>query len=455
MASQQSQDGRTRNMLRLSIFVGCLGWFVPKVMHPILFPFGSAVPVVGDDRISYVSVDHTNDSLQSKHGKLTKIYERKEGGKRPLLVGPETVVFDHVGNLFLLTEEANLVQVSDMQPSGNENTMTATTTLVASLGQGRPLGGCFTPDNTLYIADAVLGLTRMRNPAGLHSKIELVAAEVMDGDAMTTIRFADDVTVGPQSGMVYFTDATDIPASRDNSMVWDVMYPSKANCMQGTRTGRLLQYNPETEDVTVLARNLLFANGIAVDEQETYILFAETFSLRLAKYHLAGDKKGSLEYVVDGPPAPGCKFSVIMQCDEFGVVPCSHAPPYLCLFALSFACTDYDGVDCAWTSKGNDNEYCYGIHPSTVVPAHKVLNAIPHPLDQILRSMLMLLPSWLAPAMQPYTAISVVDASRNEFVELLQDPTGKDVAGMTGVTVRDNKLYLGSLRNDYIGVYEL
>mmetsp|Transcript_705 Transcript_705/g.1997 ORF Transcript_705/g.1997 Transcript_705/m.1997 type:complete len:422 (-) Transcript_705:293-1558(-) len=421
MASQQSQDGRTRNMLRLSIFVGCLGWFVPKVMHPILFPFGSAVPVVGDDRISYVSVDHTNDSLQSKHGKLTKIYERKEGGKRPLLVGPETVVFDHVGNLFLLTEEANLVQVSDMQPSGNENTMTATTTLVASLGQGRPLGGCFTPDNTLYIADAVLGLTRMRNPAGLHSKIELVAAEVMDGDAMTTIRFADDVTVGPQSGMVYFTDATDIPASRDNSMVWDVMYPSKANCMQGTRTGRLLQYNPETEDVTVLARNLLFANGIAVDEQETYILFAETFSLRLAKYHLAGDKKGSLEYVVDGPPAPGY----------------------------------YDGVDCAWTSKGNDNEYCYGIHPSTVVPAHKVLNAIPHPLDQILRSMLMLLPSWLAPAMQPYTAISVVDASRNEFVELLQDPTGKDVAGMTGVTVRDNKLYLGSLRNDYIGVYEL
>jgi len=39
-------------------------------------------------------------------------------------------------------------------------------------------------------------------------------------------------------------------------------------------------------------------------------------------------------------------------------------------------------------------------------------------------------------------------------VRCVQDPDGTDIGMLTGVTVHDDKLYLGSLRNDYIGVYD-
>ena len=48
----------------------------------------------------------------------------------------------------------------------------------------------------------------------------------------------------------------------------------------------------------------------------------------------------------------------------------------------------------------------------------------------------------------------IVDPENPEATPvLLQDPTGTDIAALTGVTVHDNKLYLGSLHNDFIGVY--
>ena len=90
-------------------------------------------------------------------------------------------------------------------------------------------------------------------------------------------------------------------------MTWDLMYASKVEALRGP-TGRLLQYNPSTDEVTVLARNLYFANGVAVAEDESYLVFVETFYSRVTKYFLKGEKKGSMEYVIDGYPSPACTF---------------------------------------------------------------------------------------------------------------------------------------------------
>ena len=54
--------------------------------------------------------------------------------------------------------------------------------------------------------------------------------------------------------------------------------------------------------------------------------------------------------------------------------------------------------------------------------------------------------------------IVVFDPDKKEpssFVKIIQDPQGKDIAHLTGVTIHQNKLYLGSLENDFIGVYDL
>ena len=86
---------------------------------------------------------------------------------------------------------------------------------------------------------------------------------------------------------------------------WDIMYASKVDYIRGKRTGRLLQYDPETNEVTVLARNLFFANGVAVDKDETYVVQSETYAMRLSKYYLTGPKQGTLETVIDANQLTG------------------------------------------------------------------------------------------------------------------------------------------------------
>ena len=114
----------------------------------------------------------------------------------------------------------------------------------------------------------------------------------------------------------YICIATEILPERDfKTRVWDVMYSSKLELVSGKRSGRLLQYDPSTDTTTVLVKGLLFANGISIDPSynENYILFTETYSIRVGKYYLTGDKVGTVEYIVDGAPLPACKFA----CDRF------------------------------------------------------------------------------------------------------------------------------------------
>jgi sugar lactone lactonase YvrE len=77
-------------------------------------------------------------------------------------------------------------------------------------------------------------------------------------------------------------------------------------------SGRLLQYDPSTDEVTVLARELYFANGIAVAEDESYLVFVETFYSRVTKLYLRGEKQGTTEYLIDGHPSPACKYLSVL-----------------------------------------------------------------------------------------------------------------------------------------------
>jgi hypothetical protein len=69
--------------------------------------------------------------------------------------------------------------------------------------------------------------------------------------------------------------------------------------------------------------------------------------------------------------------------------------------------------------------------------------------------MVMIMPKWLTPKAKPYGGVIVVDPESSSYVELIQDPHGAEISQLTGVTVHDNKLYLGSLHNDFLGVYDL
>lgn len=140
-------------------------------------------------------------------GRLQKLYERIVDGREPLMKGPETVVFGNDGTMYVLTEEAKLLSLTEFE-SIDSVKVTAKATLVKDLGMGRPLGGKFAPDGTLYVADTLLGLIRVQNPSSNNdSKVELVASRVKGADGnWTRILYADDVAIGPKTGMVYFSD---------------------------------------------------------------------------------------------------------------------------------------------------------------------------------------------------------------------------------------------------------
>jgi hypothetical protein len=166
-----------------------------------------------------------------------------------------------------------------------------------------------------------------------------------------------------------------------------------------------------------LASGFHFPNGIAIDQDEKWVLFGETFTLRVQKYDL---KEASLmTVVVDG------------------------------------GLTGYpDGLDCAWKGVTAKSSLCYAAMPSAIVPLLKLAKAIPHPFDMFFRSFLMSLPKSFSPPLKPYGGLVEFDPEGGEL-RFIQDPNGDNVGMLTGVTVHDNKLYLGSLRNDYIGVYHL
>ena len=362
--------------------------------------------------------------VPSKDGKLTKIVERLEKGQTPLLRGPETVILDNSGTMYAFARGAKLVKLDDFQasPDGDPHTLTAKVTVAADLGHGGPLSGKFTKDGkTLYVTDPIQGLFRIRNFQNYpKSKIELVANKVEDSGVMTQILYADDVDIG-KSGKVYFSDATEIPPDRlHDKEDWDMVYASKVDCIRGKRTGRLLQYDPDTEEVKVLARDLWFANGIAVDKDESYVVISQTFAMTLTKYHLKGPKQGTLETVIASNQLTGF----------------------------------VDGADCSWDNSGKSANKCYVAIPTEIMDVMKLLQIIPHPIDLVIRALLMMLPKWLAPEPTDYGCVVEVDMQTGE-IRTIQDPDATDMKFLTGVTVHDNKLFLGSVIADQVGIYSL
>ena len=368
-------------------------------------------------------MDPSNDSLQLSNGKLTKIYERVEKEGSPLLVGPETIIFDADGTIFTLTEQSKLVSITDIrQRSENDATiMTAKVTEVADLGIGRPIGGKFDNNNCLYFADVLKGLCRICLDQKPKPIVEVVASrfQLQDG-SWSDITYADDVDIGPRTGHVYFSDATDIKMDRDlDSGKWDIMYPSKVEAIRGKKTGRLLRYKPETGEVDLIASGALFANGVAVDAQESVVVFTSTYEGKVMKYHLTGEKEGQLETIL------------------------TDFPGFL------------DGIDCSFHSS-----LCFVAMPAPATPDLKALFSIRPPiLSRLIRSILMLVPRGLAPDAKPYGGVAIVhrgDESSKPYVkQIYQDPTGVDISMITGVTeAHDGKVYLGSLHHDYIGVLD-
>jgi len=96
---------------------------------------------------------------------------------------------------------------------------------------------------------------------------------------------------------------------------------------------------------------------------------------------------------------------------------------------------------------------------ATVSPLIGAIFSLPPLIGVPLRTLLMALPRAWGPKPEEYGGAAEIhpgDAdSPARVLRTFQDPDGRDVGFVTGVTEREGKLYLGSLHSDYVGVLSL
>ena len=140
--------------------------------------------------------------------------------------------------------------------------------IVANTG-GVPLG-IEVSNGVIYIADAHKGLLSMTADGVLKT-----LSDEVDG---TPIRYADDLDIA-DNGIIYFSDASTKFGAEDNGTT---MAASLLEIMESRGTGRVLAYDPRTLQTRIIAKGLVFPNGVAMHPDGS-VLVNETGRYRVLK----------------------------------------------------------------------------------------------------------------------------------------------------------------------------
>uniref|UniRef100_A0ACD5XYS7 Uncharacterized protein n=1 Tax=Avena sativa TaxID=4498 RepID=A0ACD5XYS7_AVESA len=153
---------------------------------------------------------------------------------------------------------------------------------------GRPLGLKFyNRTGELYVADAYFGL-RVVSP---EDNVSRPLGSEQDGSPFS---FANGVEIDQETGAVYITETSTRFQRREFLNI----------VISGDATGRLLKYDPNSNEVEVLADSLAFPNGLLMSEDGSHLLFAETTSGKIYRYWLKTAKASTLEELVQLPGFP-------------------------------------------------------------------------------------------------------------------------------------------------------
>ena len=184
--------------------------------------------------------------------------------------GPEDVVVGAGGEVYTGTADGSILRLT---AGGNS-------TLVAEVG-GRPLGIELYGDD-LLVCNADAGLQRVT----LTGAVDTIADRIGPDRFVLT----NNASVAGD-GTIYFTES---------SQRWPLSEYT-ADILEGRPTGRLLRRSVDGE-VSELVPGLAFANGVALDADESSLFVAETARYRIHRHWLTGDRAGQTEIFLDNLP---------------------------------------------------------------------------------------------------------------------------------------------------------
>ncbi len=284
------------------------------------------------------------------------------------IYGPEDSDLDAAGRIYVSTQDGKIVR---MDNDGNNRQTFAET-------GGRPLGIRFDRQGNLIVCDAYKGLLSI-SPSG---EIEVLTTGV-DGVAF---RFTDDLDIA-SDGTIYFSDASS--KYYQSHYLYDLM--------EARPHGRLLSYDRRTKETRLLMDGLYFANGVALSQDESFVLVNETYRYRIQRYWLKGKKAGSSDIFMNN--LPGFPDNINRG---------SGSSFWLAMFTVR-------------------NPRLDKLHPTPFI-----------------KGIVSKLPRFLWPRPKPYGFVAEVSAD-GKFIRSFHEPEGSHLKEVTSVKEQGDWLYLGTL----------
>ena len=174
---------------------------------------------------------------------------------------PEAIAFDGNGLMYTANEDGRIIILNRDGSNPQDYAQTG----------GRPLGLKFDLNGNLIVADAYQGLLSIDTSGQI--------TVLTTGFGGVPFMLTDDLDIG-SDGTVYFSDATYLNNINSINNDW------------GQPNGRLLSYNFITGVTSLLLDNLYFANGVALSNDESFLLVNETAASRVRRYWLTGPNAG-------------------------------------------------------------------------------------------------------------------------------------------------------------------
>jgi len=287
--------------------------------------------------------------------------------------GPEDISSGHDGLLYATSTGGKILQIDGY----------GRVIEFADVG-GRALGIETDADGSFVVANAHIGLQRI-SPDG---SVETLLSEV-DGRPLV---YADDLAIAAD-GTVYFSEASTKFGAKDSGGTYE---GSLLDIMEHGGHGQIIEFNPDTGDARVIIDGLNFANGVAISEDQTFLLISDLGSYRILKHWLRGPDSGTTVVLLDNLPA--------------------------------FA----DNIN-----NGLNGRFWIGM----IAPRSKQLDDLSD--KPFLRKIVQRLPARFRPKAEPHSHVIAINGD-GEVLMNLQDPDAR-FSSLTGVLETRDSLYLTTL----------
>lgn len=192
--------------------------------------------------------------------------------------GPEDATLGADGRIYVTTDGGSIIRIQNRGISGYVDT------------GGRPLGIEADADGSLVIANANIGIQRVA-PNGT---VSTILGEING----VPLQNANNLGIGAD-GTIYFSQSSAKFTAADYGGSYEA---SLLDLLEHGGHGSVYSFDPDSGDVQRLMTGLNYANGIAISDDGSFLVVAETGHYRILKHWLAGEKKGLTEVLIDNLP---------------------------------------------------------------------------------------------------------------------------------------------------------